>query len=60
MVKAPCLPCRGTGSIPGWGTKIPPAARRGQKQKKKLWVLLYQVNISLDFFVVKEASTVLL
>ena len=26
--------CRGMGSIPGWGTKIPHATWRGQKQKK--------------------------
>ena len=25
----------GTGSIPGWGTKIPHAAWRSQKKKKK-------------------------
>ena len=25
----------GMGSIPGWGTKIPQAAQRGQKKKKK-------------------------
>ena len=24
----------GPGSIPGWGTKIPQAAQRGQKKKK--------------------------
>ena len=27
---------RGTGSIPGWGTKITQAAQHGQKQKTKL------------------------
>ena len=25
----------GTGSVPGWGTKIPQAAQWGQKKKKK-------------------------
>ena len=27
--------CRGPGLIPGWGTKIPQAVRRGQIKKKK-------------------------
>ena len=35
VVKTLCFHCRGgTGSIPGRGTKIPQAARRGQKVKK--------------------------
>ena len=31
---------KGTVSIPGWGTKIPQAMRRGRKlkKKKKVWV----------------------
>ena len=28
-------PAGGTGSIPGWGTKIPHAPRRGQKKKER-------------------------
>ena len=28
----------GTGSIPGWGTKVPQAAWYGQREKKKLSV----------------------
>ena len=35
VVKTPCFQCRGTGSIPGLGTKIPHAMLRGQKKKKK-------------------------
>ena len=33
VVKTPCPHCRGTGSIPGRGTKIPHAARHGKKKK---------------------------
>ena len=34
MVRAPRFHCRGLGSIPGRGTKIPQAAQRGQKEKQ--------------------------
>ena len=48
VVRTPRFHCRGTGSIPGPGTKIPYAARRGQnnnktkktpkqKQQQKIW-----------------------
>ena len=30
-----CLLCRGTGSIPGWGTNSLHAAQRGQKENSK-------------------------
>ena len=43
MVKTLCSQCggAGTGSIPGLGTKIPHAARHGQKKKRKrqAWLL---------------------
>ena len=29
-----CFYCRGHGSIPGWGIKIPHAMQRGQKKTK--------------------------
>ena len=32
-VKTPYFQCRGTGSIPGWGTKITQAVWPGQKAK---------------------------
>ena len=35
VVRIPDFHCCGVGSIPGWGTEIPQAARRGQKKKKK-------------------------
>ena len=35
VVRAPCFHCRGTGSIPGRGTKIPQAEQHGKKKKKK-------------------------
>ena len=35
MVKTPSFCCRGEGSIPGKGTKIPHAEKGGQKVKKK-------------------------
>ena len=35
VVKTPHFQCRGTGLIPGQGTKIPHAAHYGQKIKSK-------------------------
>ena len=35
MVKTPCFHCRGRGSIPGRGTKIPHATWRSQKTEKQ-------------------------
>ena len=35
VVKTLCFQCRGTGSIPGLGTKIPHAMLSGQKKKIK-------------------------
>ena len=35
MVRTPCFHCRGPGSIPGGGTKIPQASRHAKKKKKK-------------------------
>ena len=35
MVRTGQFHCRGPGSIPGWGTKIPQAEQYGQKKKKK-------------------------
>ena len=35
VVKTPCLHCRGQGSIPGRGAKIPHAAECDQKIKTK-------------------------
>ena len=35
MVRTPSFHCRGLGSIPGWGTKIPQAEWCGQEKKKK-------------------------
>ena len=35
MVTTPCFYCRGSGLIPCWGTKIPPATQHGQKQRNK-------------------------
>ena len=35
VVKTPRSHCRGPGSTPGWGAKIPRAVRCGQKKKKK-------------------------
>ena len=34
VVRTRCFHCRGLGSIPGWGTKIPQAAQHGQKTPK--------------------------
>lgn len=34
VVKTSCCSAEGTGSIPGWGTKIPYAALNGQKKKR--------------------------
>ena len=36
VVKTPHFHCRGTGSIPGWGTKIPRGLKK-IKNKKKGW-----------------------
>ena len=36
MVRTGQFHCRGPGSIPGWGTKIPQAEQYGQKKKKKI------------------------
>ena len=33
VVKTLCLHCRGHGSIPGRGTKIPPAAKKNKQTK---------------------------
>ena len=33
--KTPLFQCRGMGSVPGWGTKIPQATWYSQKKKKK-------------------------
>ena len=42
VIKTPHFQCRGMGSIPGWGTKIPRAsAARPKKKKKKLSSGLY-------------------
>ena len=35
VVRTPHFHCRGPGSIPGQGTKILQAERRGKKKKKK-------------------------
>ena len=35
VVKTPGFQCRGMGSIPGQGTKIPQAARHRQKKQTK-------------------------
>ena len=35
MVRTPRSHCRGSGSIPGRGTKIPQDMQGGQKKKKK-------------------------
>ena len=35
VIKTPCFYFRGTGSIPGWGTKILHATWHSQKKKKK-------------------------
>ena len=35
MIKKLHLNCRGTGAIPSWGTKIPPAPQGGQNNRKK-------------------------
>ena len=35
VVRTPCFTYEGPGSIPGRGTKIPQAAWRGQKKKKR-------------------------
>ena len=35
MVKDPHFQCRGVGSIPGWGTKIPHARWYSRKKKRK-------------------------
>ena len=35
VVKNQCFHCRGTGSIPGQGTKVPQAVQCSQKKKKK-------------------------
>ena len=35
LVKAPSFQCRGSGLIPGWGTKIPDTVGHSQKKKKK-------------------------
>ena len=36
VVKTLCLHCRGTSSIPGWGTTISHATWHGQGKKKKI------------------------
>ena len=40
MVRTQCFHCRGPGSIPGWGTKIPQAAKCGKK--KKIGMITFQ------------------
>ena len=35
VVKTPCFQCRGMGSIPGQGTKIPQAVWPKKKKKRK-------------------------
>ena len=49
MVKTLCSQCRGTGLIPGQGTKILHAARCSQKppQKLKRITCLAEIKISL-------------
>ena len=42
MVKTPCFHCRGTGSVPGRGTKILHATWCGKK-KKKFLIVAYKV-----------------
>ena len=44
VVKTPCFHCRGTGSIPGWGTKILCAAQHDQNTKIFKWRM--QVNLN--------------
>ena len=34
----------GTGSIPGWGTKIPKARRGGQRKKGSVWAIARRVR----------------
>ena len=37
VVKIPSSQCRGTGSIPGWGTKIyKPSGKKKKKERKKV------------------------
>ena len=36
VVRTQCFHCCGLGSMPGWGTKIPQAARRGQKKSVQI------------------------
>ena len=47
MVKTPRFHCRGAGSIPGRGTKIPHAAWRGQKLKSVSLRLSGRVEVSV-------------
>ena len=35
VVKTPCFPAVGTGSIPGWGSKIPHATQSGKKKQRQ-------------------------
>ena len=44
MVRTCTFTAEGPGSIPGWGTRIPPAARYGQKKKKKILFINKAVN----------------
>jgi len=36
VVETPCPHCRGTGSIPGWRTKVLHALGHGKKQQQKV------------------------
>ena len=42
--KTPLFQCRGMGSVPGWGTKIPQATWYSQKKKRKRKVLTERVG----------------
>ena len=44
MVRIPGCRCYGLGSIPGWGTETPQAARHGPKKKENNKVLLYSTE----------------
>lgn len=60
MVETPCPQCRGTGSIPGWRTKVLHASGHGKKHQQKsplFFKIVFLQRMSLHYcFLFKETK----
>ena len=56
MVRTPCFHCRGPGSIPGRGTKIPQATQCGHPLKKNRAPKLFQFSQNLELLYQQTSS----